>query len=74
MVICVVFQVIKEELSRDYTNTNMKPSKHSTYLRLQILKERFFHVEEKKELLATLSLGDVISFIPGLLSQVCNGI
>eukprot|EP00250_Pteridium_aquilinum_P001882 c12089_g1_i1 orf=386-3718(-) len=72
------FEVIKEELVRGYTNTNMKPSKHSTYLRLQILKERFVHVEDKKDLLATLSLGDLVSFIPCLLSQIhieafCHG-
>lgn len=72
------FEVIKEDLIRGYANANMKPSKHSTYLRIQILKERFFHVEEKKDLLATLSLEDVISFIPHLLSQIhivalCHG-
>jgi nardilysin len=63
-------QVIKEELIRAYTNTNMKPSKHATYLRIQILKERFFHVEDKKDCLISSSLEELISFIPSLLSQV----
>ncbi|MCO5583223.1 hypothetical protein L7F22_037131 [Adiantum nelumboides] len=72
------FEVIKEDLLRGYTNVNMKPSKHSTYLRLQILKEQFFAVEDKKEALAKLCVGDLISFIPCLLSQIyieafCHG-
>ncbi|KAH7285476.1 hypothetical protein KP509_33G029900 [Ceratopteris richardii] len=64
------FQVMKEELTRAYRNANMKPSKHSTYLRLQILKERSFEIEDRKDVLNELCVDDVISFTPTLLGRI----
>eukprot|EP00249_Psilotum_nudum_P016776 c25983_g1_i2 orf=79-3465(+) len=65
------FLVIKEEMEREYKNTNLKPLKHATYLRLQILRKQFWHVDDKLLVLSHLSLEDLKSFIPRLLSQVC---
>lgn len=72
------FEVVKEDMERNYRNTNMKPLKHSTYLRLQILREHFWHVDDKLECLLSLSLSDLTTFIPELLSQLyieglCHG-
>ncbi|KAL2651160.1 hypothetical protein R1flu_019288 [Riccia fluitans] len=72
------FQRIKEDLERAYRNTNMKPLKHSAYLRHQILKERFFHADDKLECLLTLSLQDLKDFIPKLFERTymegfCHG-
>ena len=63
-------QVIKEDLERAYRNANMKPLKHSAYLRLQALKERFWHVDDKLACLLTLSTSDVTDFIPQLFREV----
>lgn len=49
---------------------NMKPLKHSAYLRLQALKERFWHVDDKLACLLTLSVSDVADHIPRLFSKV----
>ncbi|KAG0572112.1 hypothetical protein KC19_VG069600 [Ceratodon purpureus] len=72
------FQVIMEELERGYRNTNMKPLKHSAYLRLQALKERFWHVDDKLACLLTLTVSDVAKHIPHLFSEtyieaLCHG-
>lgn len=72
------FQVIKEDLERGYRNTNMKPLKHSAYLRLQALKERFWPVDEKLACLLSLSVADVSAHIPHLFSEtyieaLCHG-
>lgn len=72
------FQVMKEELGRAYANSNMKPLKHATYLRMQILRKRFWCVEEKIDALSSVSLEELNSFIPQLLSQshieaLCHG-
>lgn len=48
----------------------MKPLKHSAYLRLQALKERFWHVDDKLACLLTLSVSDVAKHIPDLFSEV----
>eukprot|EP00252_Welwitschia_mirabilis_P007587 TRINITY_DN19118_c0_g1_i1.p1 TRINITY_DN19118_c0_g1~~TRINITY_DN19118_c0_g1_i1.p1 ORF type:complete len:1100 (+),score=208.89 TRINITY_DN19118_c0_g1_i1:181-3300(+) len=72
------FEVIKEDIKRNYLNTNIKPLKHATYLRLQILNEYFWHVDEKLSCLLKLTLDDLLVSIPELLSQVyveglCHG-
>ncbi|KAK3147314.1 hypothetical protein QOZ80_3BG0280840 [Eleusine coracana subsp. coracana] len=72
------FEVIKEDLERAYKNTNMKPMSHSTYLRLQVLREVFWDVEGKLEVLTKLTFSDLVAFVPKLLSQLyieglCHG-
>nr|XP_027112429.1 nardilysin-like isoform X2 [Coffea arabica] len=72
------FMVIKEDIERTLKNTNMKPLSHSSYLRLQVLCQSFWDVEEKLSLLNDLSLSDLRAFIPDLLSQLyieglCHG-
>ncbi|XP_059626381.1 nardilysin-like isoform X2 [Cornus florida] len=72
------FSVIKENLERTLKNSNMKPLNHSSYLRLQVLCQSFWDVDEKLCLLNNLSLNDLKDFIPELLSQlyiegVCHG-
>lgn len=57
---------------RTLKNTNMKPLNHSSYLRLQVLCQSFCDVEEKLLLLNDLTLTDLKTFIPELLSQVCQ--
>lgn len=48
----------------------MKPRSHSSYLRLQVLCERFYDADEKSNVLNGLSFVDLEAFIPELLSQV----
>lgn len=72
------FEVMKEDMERNYVNTNMKPLKHSAYLRLQILREHFWHVDDKLSCLLSLTLADLITFISELFSQIyiegfCHG-
>lgn len=67
-----VHQVIKEDLERAYKNTNMKPMSHSTYLRLQVLREIFWDVDEKLEVLMNLTFTDLVKSLPKILSQVCS--
>ncbi|XP_062015167.1 nardilysin-like [Rosa rugosa] len=72
------FMVIKEDMERKLNNTNMKPLSHSTYLRVQVLFQRFYDVDEKLQVLSGLSISDMKSFIPQLWSQVyieglCHG-
>ncbi|KAL6576257.1 hypothetical protein OROHE_000038 [Orobanche hederae] len=72
------FRVVKEDMERTLRNTNMKPLNHCSYLRLQVLCESFWDVEERLCLLNSLSLSDLRAFIPGLLSQLyiegfCHG-
>ncbi|KAG6541670.1 hypothetical protein Mapa_016935 [Marchantia paleacea] len=72
------FQAIKEDMERAYRNVNMKPLKHSAYLRLQVLKERFFHADDKLECLLKVKLQDVKDFVPKLFEQtymeaLCHG-
>ncbi|KAJ9698882.1 hypothetical protein PVL29_007786 [Vitis rotundifolia] len=72
------FKVIKEDMERTLRNTNMKPLSHSSYLRLQILCQSFWDVDEKLCSLNDLSLADLKAFIPKVLSQVhieglCHG-
>ncbi|KDP45687.1 hypothetical protein JCGZ_17294 [Jatropha curcas] len=72
------FKVIKEDMERSLKNANMKPLKHSSYLRLQVLCKNFYDVEEKLCVLSDLCLADLKAFIPGLRSQLyieglCHG-
>lgn len=72
------FVVIKEDMERNLRNANMKPLNHSSYLRLQVLCQSFWDVDEKLGLLNTLSLTDLKGFIPELFSQLyieglCHG-
>ncbi|BAT88245.1 hypothetical protein VIGAN_05169700 [Vigna angularis var. angularis] len=72
------FKVIKEDMKRTLKNSNMKPLSHSTYLRLQVLCESFYDVDEKLHYLNDLCLDDLKAFVPGLLSQLyveglCHG-
>ncbi|XP_057484528.1 nardilysin-like [Actinidia eriantha] len=64
------FKVIKEDMERTLRNTNMKPLNHSSYLRLQVLCQSFWDADEKLSLLNDLSLADLKTFIPELLSQL----
>ncbi|KAL8549034.1 hypothetical protein ACS0TY_008056 [Phlomoides rotata] len=72
------FRVVKEDMERTLRNTNMKPLNHAAYLRLQVLCQSFWDVEEKLCLLNDLSLADLRAFVPELLSQLyieglCHG-
>ncbi|PIA59677.1 hypothetical protein AQUCO_00400519v1 [Aquilegia coerulea] len=72
------FKVIKEEMERSYRNTNIKPLNHSCYLRLQLLREVFWDVDDKIHCLVDLSLADLKAHIPELISQMhieglCHG-
>lgn len=72
------FKVIKEDVERTLKNTNMKPLSHSSYLRLQVLCQSFYDVDEKLSILHGLPLADLMAFIPELHSQLyieglCNG-
>ncbi|KAL4558442.1 hypothetical protein LXL04_036642 [Taraxacum kok-saghyz] len=72
------FVVIKEDMERTLRNANMKPLNHSSYLRLQILCQSFWDVDQKLELLNTLSISDLKHFIPELFSKLyieglCHG-
>lgn len=72
------FKVIREDMKRTLKNTNMKPLSHSSYLRLQILCQSFYDVDEKLQFLEQLSVNDLKAFIPELRSQlyvegICHG-
>jgi nardilysin len=67
---CLFKQVIKEDVKRALKNSNMKPLSHSSYLRLQVLCQSFYDVDEKLHYLNDLSLDDLKAFIPELRSQV----
>ncbi|KAJ9565085.1 hypothetical protein OSB04_001051 [Centaurea solstitialis] len=72
------FVVIKEDMERTLRNANMKPLNHSSYLRLQVLCQSFWDVDEKLELLNNLSIADLKDFIPELFSKLyieglCHG-
>eukprot|EP01018_Ginkgo_biloba_P028828 Gb_06507 [translate_table: standard] len=72
------FKVMKEDMERAYRNTNMEPLKHSAYLRLQILHEHFWDVDDKLSCLVSVSLSDLTTFIPKIFSQtyvegICHG-
>ncbi|KAL1370247.1 hypothetical protein HN51_000534 [Arachis hypogaea] len=72
------FEVIKEDMKRTLKNTNMKPLSHSAYLRLQVLCQSFYDIEEKLHHLNDLFLDDLIAFIPELRSELyieglCHG-
>ncbi|CAN6468935.1 unnamed protein product [Victoria cruziana] len=72
------FQVIKEDMERGFRNTNMKPLNHSSYLRMELLRECFWHVDDKLACLSNLSITDLEDFIPKIFSQLyieslCHG-
>lgn len=72
------FKVIKEDMERALKNANMKPLSHSSYLRLQVLRQKFWDADEKLACLVKLSLSDLEAFIPVLLSELhveglCHG-
>ncbi|CAI8597020.1 unnamed protein product [Vicia faba] len=72
------YKVIKEDMERTLKNSNMKPLSHSSYLRLQVLCESFYDVDEKMHYLNDLSIDDLKAFIPELRSQLyieglCHG-
>ncbi|KAM5572813.1 nardilysin-like [Rosa sericea] len=72
------FEVIKERMVRMLKNTNMDPLSHSSYLRRQVLYHRYYDVDEELEVLNSLSVSDMKSFIPELCSQLyieglCHG-
>ncbi|KAF3454806.1 hypothetical protein FNV43_RR05254 [Rhamnella rubrinervis] len=72
------FEVIKEDMKRTLKNTNMKPLSHSSYLRLQVLCQSFYDVEDKMQVLNDVSVTDLKAFIPELRSQLyveglCHG-
>ncbi|KAJ1422925.1 Peptidase M16, C-terminal [Sesbania bispinosa] len=72
------YRVIKEDMKRALKNSNMKPLSHSTYLRLQVLCENFYDVDEKLHYLNDLFIDDLKAFIPELRSQLyieglCHG-
>ncbi|VFQ64142.1 unnamed protein product [Cuscuta campestris] len=56
-------------MERTLKNTNMKPLNHSSYLRLQVLCQHFWDVEEKQCLLHNLCIADLKAFLLDLLSQ-----
>ncbi|XP_040374829.1 isocitrate dehydrogenase [NADP] peroxisomal-like [Rosa chinensis] len=62
-------EVIKEDMKRKLKNTNMKPLSHSTCLRVQVLFQRFYDIDEKLHVLSGLSISNVKSFIPQLRSK-----
>ncbi|PRQ45561.1 putative nardilysin [Rosa chinensis] len=64
------FKVIKENMERLIKNTNMKPPSHAEYLKLQVLYQRFYDVDDQLHVLNGLSVSDVKSFIPELWSQL----
>ncbi|XP_047330594.1 nardilysin-like [Impatiens glandulifera] len=72
------FKVIKEDMERTLRNTNMKPLNQSSYMRLEVLCQSFWDVDEKLCCLNGINLDDLKGFIPELLSQVyieglCHG-
>nr|XP_043636150.1 nardilysin-like isoform X2 [Erigeron canadensis] len=72
------FVVIKEDMERNLRNANLKPLLYSSYLRLQVLCQGFWDVDEKLLLLNNISLADLRNFIPELFSQlyiegICHG-
>ncbi|KAJ1699101.1 hypothetical protein LUZ63_007613 [Rhynchospora breviuscula] len=72
------FKVIKEDMERAYRNSNLEPLDHSAHLRLHILYERSWELEEQLSTLQNLTLSDLLDFIPTLLSQMhieglCHG-
>lgn len=57
-------------MERSYKNANMKPLSHSSYLRLQVMRQKFWDVDDKLLCLKNLSFSDLNAFVPDLLSQV----
>jgi secreted Zn-dependent insulinase-like peptidase len=64
------FTVMKEATERAYRNMNMKPLKHSAYLRLSLLKDRTWHVDDRLAALGRLTADDVRKFAPTLFEKV----
>eukprot|EP00850_Spirogloea_muscicola_P015894 SM000125S26099 [mRNA] locus=s125:384142:392192:+ [translate_table: standard] len=64
------FEVVREELARAYRNANMKPMKQSAYLRLAVLRQTAWLIEDKLAALLELTPTDLQAFLPRLLEQV----
>ena len=62
------FARVKEALVRTYRNSNMKPLKHATFLRLYALKDLLWHPDVVLPELEAASLAEVQAFLPSLLS------
>ncbi|KAJ3682909.1 hypothetical protein LUZ60_013136 [Juncus effusus] len=72
------FKVVKEEMERSYRNMNLEPIKQCSCLKMQFFRETVYDVNDKLNALFSLTLSDLSSFIPHLLSQVyveglCHG-
>eukprot|EP00850_Spirogloea_muscicola_P012506 SM000081S22640 [mRNA] locus=s81:244115:252096:- [translate_table: standard] len=63
------FEVVREELARAYRNANMKPMKQSAYLRLAVLRQTAWLIEDKLAALLALTPTDLQAFLPRLLEQ-----
>eukprot|EP00897_Mesotaenium_endlicherianum_P006836 jgi/Mesen1/6180/ME000032S05470 len=63
------FEVAREDLARVYQNANAKPLKHSAYLRVNLLKERAWRVEDKLAALLASSPADVEALLPRFLGR-----
>ncbi|CAN5965074.1 unnamed protein product [Sphagnum jensenii] len=73
-----LFQAIKEDMERAFRNAETNPLTHSSYLRLQALKSRFWHVDDQLTCLLSLSTTDLTKFIPTLfhktyIEALCHG-
>lgn len=64
------FLVMREASERAYRNANMKPLKHSAYLRLALLKERHWPFEDRLAALGRITAEDVRKFAPSLFEKV----
>ncbi|KAF6165843.1 hypothetical protein GIB67_012740 [Kingdonia uniflora] len=64
------FTVKKECMEREVRNLNMEPLAHSSSLLMQVLREKFWVVEDTLICLNSLSFADFSSFIPELLSSL----
>ncbi|GAQ85219.1 Insulinase (Peptidase family M16) family protein [Klebsormidium nitens] len=63
------FLVMREASERGYRNVNMKPLKHSAYLRLALLKERHWPFEDRLAALGRITAEDVRKFVPSLFEK-----
>lgn len=63
------FSRVHEALLRAYTNANMKPLKHATYLRLRTLKATYWDWDAIHQELKTVMPADVRAFLPILLAS-----
>ncbi|KAF6164742.1 hypothetical protein GIB67_040994 [Kingdonia uniflora] len=72
------FKVMKEAMERASRNANVNPLSHSSYLRYEVLLEKFWDLDDQFSCLVGLTVADLEAFIPQLLSQLyvegfCHG-